>query len=139
MPNPEITNVNSSQAFKMNCVFDDRSVEVAANTDLAVGTVLGIITQSTETNQGSYGEFSTAKSNGLEIPVAVLAQAVSNATGAAVKKVNVRVCLQGQVDGEKLVLANSATLNTLCASGKTVKDELKAEGIIALNIPQGNI
>ncbi len=134
MRNPTTTNFVQSGIFKACCRFDDRAVEIPALATLTAGTVLGILTDSKETNQGSLGSFESDKSNGLEIPVAVLAQDYVNSVKSVVKK-TLRVCLLGEVDGGNLVFKKDGDgVNTLLKSGKLAKDELKTQGILVLNI-----
>ncbi len=134
MRNPTTTNFVQSGIFKAGCRFDDREVEIPALATLTAGTVLGILTDSEETNQGSLGSFESDKSNGLEIPVAVLAQDYVNSVKSVVKK-TLRVCLLGEVDGGNLVFKKDGDgVNTLLKSGKLAKDELKTQGILVLNI-----
>lgn len=131
MSNPEITKVQNTTLFKDKMVFVDRDVEVAGITTLKAGTVLGILTASEEDNTGAFGVFSSVATNGLQVPVAILAQGLSNSATTAQKISMVRIAVMGKLDGGNLIFARSGdTLNTLI-SGKKVKDVLVANGLIA--------
>jgi hypothetical protein len=130
MSNPVITSVDTKTVFKSDLVFVDRSVEVPALTTLAVGTVLGILTASGQTNRGAMGGFNSGLSSGVEVPVAVLAEELINDGSVAEKKDNVRVCAKGVVDGASLVFVNSSDDLEDLLSGTKIKDALLAKGII---------
>lgn len=136
MSNPVITSLDTSSVFKSDLRFVERAIEVPASTTYAVGTILGIVTDSGEDNQGSFGGFDSSLTNGLESPVAILAEELVNATLSVVKKTNVQICVEGEVDGDKVAFVGSDTLVGLIGNGKSVQDNLLTEGIIIRDLEE---
>lgn len=127
MPNPIITNSDTSELEMFNGTFADRSVTVPASTTLLKGTALGYNTTTSKTvgseSDGTDGEDATRF---------LLMQDLVNDTVSAVDS-SARVMISGEVDGSKILFLNGTdTLDTDIVSGLTVRDSMKTEGLIAV-------
>jgi hypothetical protein len=106
--------------------FAGGTVTVPASTTLSEGTVLGVVTST-----GYYAPYNSGASTGVQTPVAVLAQDVTNGTTSAASITGVRLFVQGAVNGNALIFLTAGD------TWQKAFVALKANGIVAEHVQNG--
>ncbi|HET6499062.1 MAG TPA: head decoration protein [Coriobacteriia bacterium] len=97
----------------------------AAQGDLVIGTVLGVVTAT-----GNLRVCGIGNGDGSQVARMVLAQDAPNAAGTQ----NVRVLIAGMVDGDQLTFSGVETqFSVVAATNLTHRDSLRANGITAMH------
>ncbi|MDD2839816.1 MAG: head decoration protein [Rickettsiales bacterium] len=117
---------NSPLYYKATTMQD--TIVVPASTTLAKGTLLGEITAS-----GKLTKFDSTKTDGSQVPVAVLNKDITNSDTENSADIVASVIILGILNENKIVFDTGITLDTIVANKGRLRTLLKNNGLLVLS------
>lgn len=114
--------------FHYEAIFREELVIIPANTTLEKGTILGEIFAN-----GKLTKFDKTKTDGSQIPVAILNKSLINTDTANTIEITLPVIILGKINENKLPAETKVALNDIVANQGKVKTILKNNGLLVLS------
>jgi len=117
---------NSPLYYKATTMED--TIVVPANTTFKKGMLLGEILAS-----GKLTKFDSSKTDGSQVPVAVLNKDITNTSASSSADIIASVIILGILNENKMVFDTGVTLDTIVANKGRIRTLLKNNGILVLS------